>query len=46
MNQQLTDRPENESPDDVLQQAIEAIEKEAIPPGPPPDLVVATIRSS
>ena len=25
MNQQLTDQPENESPDDILQQAIESI---------------------
>jgi outer membrane lipoprotein-sorting protein len=45
MNEQTADRPESELPDDILQQAIESIEKEAVPAGPPPELVSATLRA-
>ena len=45
MNQQLTDQPENELPGDLVQQATESIEGEAVPPGPPPECVSTTIRT-
>ncbi len=45
MNRHLTDQPENKFPDDILQQAIESIDRETIPPGPPRELVTATLRA-
>ena len=45
MNHQLTDQLESRSPDDIVQQAIASIERETVPPGPPADLVAATMRA-
>ena len=45
MNQQSTDRAENGLPDDILRQAIESIEREPIPSGPPAGLTTAVLRA-
>jgi len=43
MNESPTQRSEAPTPDDVLKQAIAAIENAPAPPGPPPELVKATL---
>ena len=45
MKQPLKDQPEDELPDDIVRQAIASIESETIPPGPPAELVGATLRA-
>jgi outer membrane lipoprotein-sorting protein len=45
MNQQSTDPSENKVSDDILQRAIASIEEEAVPVGPPPKLIAATLHA-
>jgi len=45
MNESPTDRSEARAPDDVLKQAIAAIENAPALPGPPPELVTATLAA-
>ncbi|NQT12028.1 MAG: hypothetical protein HQ582_04735, partial [Planctomycetes bacterium] len=45
MNESPTDRSEARAPDDVLKQAIAAIENAPALPGPPPELVTATLAT-
>src|SRR5580698_2786004 len=44
MNQQPTNRSENPMPDDVLLRAIASLQREVVPPGPPPELIAATLH--
>jgi outer membrane lipoprotein-sorting protein len=44
MSRQSTDRSENEMPDDALRRAIASIQGEAVPPGPPAELIATTLR--
>jgi outer membrane lipoprotein-sorting protein len=45
MNEHSTDPPENEMSDDILQRAIASIEAEAVPPGPSPQQIEATLQA-
>jgi outer membrane lipoprotein-sorting protein len=45
MNQPPIEPSENELPDDVLRRAIASLREEAIPAGPPQDLVAATLQA-
>lgn len=45
MNQQSTDPSENGISDEILQRAIASMEDEAVPAGPPPKLVAATLQA-
>jgi outer membrane lipoprotein-sorting protein len=44
MNQQSKHQRENEVPDDALQRAMASMLGETVPPGPPPELIAATLR--
>jgi outer membrane lipoprotein-sorting protein len=45
MNRQSTDPSENGMSDEILQRAIASMEDEAVPAGPPPKLVAATLQA-
>jgi outer membrane lipoprotein-sorting protein len=45
MNSQSTDRLNREMPDDIVDQAIVSLQGEAIPAGPPPQLITATLHA-
>ncbi len=45
MNEQLSDDLEAEAPDQILQQAVAAIQAERVPVGPPPQLVATTLNA-
>ncbi len=45
MNEQLSDDLEAEAPDQILQQAVAAIQAERFPVGPPPQLVATTLNA-
>ena len=45
MNESPTDRSEARAPDDILKQAIAAKKNAPAPPGPPPELVNATLAT-
>ncbi len=44
MNQGSTHQPDNELPDDIVQRAVELIEREAVPPVASAALIAATLR--
>ena len=45
MNKQPSERPEHESPDDILQRAVESLVSDTVPGGPSPALDAATLRT-